>query len=57
VHACLGSMIARLATRLVMEEFLVAMPRFERAETELAWVPSSTFRSPLQLHLQRDAWM
>jgi hypothetical protein len=48
-------MIARLATKLVMEEFLVATPQFERAESELAWVPSSTFRSPLQLLLQRAA--
>ena len=55
VHACLGTMIARLATKLVMEEFLIATPQFERAESELAWVPSSTFRSPLRLLLQRAA--
>jgi hypothetical protein len=55
VHACLGSMIARLATRLVMEEFLKAVPEFTRAEQQLAWVPSSTFRSPLKLELVRPA--
>ncbi|MFM1884980.1 MAG: hypothetical protein RL026_137 [Pseudomonadota bacterium] len=55
VHACLGSMIARLATRLVMEEFLKAVPEFSRAEEALAWVPSSTFRSPLKLELLRPA--
>ena len=51
VHACLGSMIARLATKLIMEEFLQAIPEFSRAEQTLAWVPSSTFRSPLRLEL------
>jgi cytochrome P450 len=55
VHACLGSMIARLATRLVTEEFLAAVPEFGRAERELRWVPSSTFRSPLKLELTRPA--
>jgi cytochrome P450 len=55
VHACLGSMIARLATKLVMEEFLAAIPEFGRAEPQLSWVPSSTFRSPLKLVLQRAA--
>jgi cytochrome P450 len=55
VHACLGSMIARLATRLVMEEFLKAVPQFSRTDQPLAWVPSSTFRSPLKLELQRPA--
>lgn len=55
VHACLGSMIARLATRLVMEEFLAAVPDFGRAEQTLSWVPSSTFRSPLKLELLRAA--
>jgi len=53
VHACLGSMIARLATKLVMEEFLAAIPEFGRADPQLGWVPSSTFRSPLKLVLQR----
>ena len=48
-------MIARLATRLVMEEFLNAVPQFSRTDQPLAWVPSSTFRSPLKLELQRPA--
>jgi hypothetical protein len=34
-----------------MEEFHKAMPRYERAETSLSWMPSSTFRSPLRLEL------
>lgn len=53
VHACLGSSIARLATRLAFEELLDVMPDFDRAETTLDWVPSSTFRSPLRLDLVR----
>jgi hypothetical protein len=36
-----------------MEEFLAAIPEFGRAERALHWVPSSTFRSPLSLVLQR----
>jgi cytochrome P450 len=55
VHACLGSAIARLATRLAMEEFLLAIPDFGRAEATLGWVPSSTFRSPAKLLLMRAA--
>lgn len=51
VHACLGSSIARLATRLAFEELLEVMPDFDRAEATLDWVPSSTFRSPLRLDL------
>lgn len=53
VHACLGSMIARLATRLIMEEFLKAVPDYTRGDATLEWVPSSTFRSPKRLVLQR----
>jgi cytochrome P450 len=51
VHACLGASIARLSSKIAMEEFHKAMPRYERAETSLSWMPSSTFRSPLRLEL------
>ena len=51
VHACLGASIARLSSKIAMEEFHKAMPRYERAETNLSWMPSSTFRSPLRLEL------
>ena len=51
VHSCLGSMIARLAIRIVFEEFLHRYPEFARAEPELRWMPSTTFRSPLSLPL------
>jgi cytochrome P450 len=51
VHACLGASIARLSLGIVFEEFLARFPRFERGTGQLEWVPSSTFRSPLQLPL------
>jgi len=49
VHACLGSAIARLAIKF--EEFHKVFPDYERTQQQLAWMPSSTFRSPLQLVL------
>jgi cytochrome P450 len=51
VHACLGASIARLATRIAFEEFHKVVPNYARAARELAWMPSSTFRSPLALEL------
>jgi len=51
VHACLGSAIARIAIKIAMEEFHAVVPEYARAEPKLNWMPSSTFRSPLQLEL------
>lgn len=53
VHACLGASIARLASKLVMEEWLSGIPDFRRIDETLQWMPSSTFRSPLRLMLER----
>ncbi|MBU6444401.1 MAG: cytochrome P450 [Alphaproteobacteria bacterium] len=53
VHACLGAMIARMAVKIAMEEFHKAVPDYVRAEQNLKWMPSSTFRSPLKLMLRR----
>jgi cytochrome P450 len=53
VHACLGSMLARVACQVVFEEFLKAFPEFTRVDETLDWVPSSNFRSPKVLRLQR----
>lgn len=52
VHACLGSAIAKLATRVVFEAVLEAWPEFRRVEQALPWMPSTTFRSPTRLLLQ-----
>lgn len=54
VHACLGTAIARLATKLAFEELHKAMPNYTRVEADLPWMPSTTFRSPLRLLLTRD---
>ncbi|WP_336980721.1 cytochrome P450 [Altererythrobacter fulvus] len=53
VHACLGSMLARVATQTVFEEFLSVVPDFTRVDEELSWVPSSNFRSPQALRFTR----
>lgn len=51
VHACLGTAIARLAVKIAFEEFHRVVPRYRRVADQLAWMPSSTFRSPLRLDL------
>ena len=51
VHGCLGGAIARMATKIAFEEFLQEIPEFHRVQEHLPWIPSSTFRSPLQLGL------
>jgi cytochrome P450 len=51
VHACLGTAIARLAVKIAFEEFHAVVPRYRRVADQLAWMPSSTFRSPLVLDL------
>jgi cytochrome P450 len=51
VHACLGTAIARMAVKIAFEEFHRAVPRYRRVADQLAWMPSSTFRSPLRLDL------
>lgn len=53
VHACLGTAIARMAVRIGMEELHRVVPDYARAETDLPWMPSSTFRSPTRLDLVR----
>jgi cytochrome P450 len=51
-HACLGATIARLATVIAMDEFHKVVPAYRRADSELPWMPSATFRSPLRLELE-----
>lgn len=54
IHACLGSMMARMVLRVAFEEFHKAFPRYRRAQQALAWMPSTNFRSPLSLELVFD---
>ena len=51
VHACLGTAIARLSVKIAFEEFHKVFPQYRRVQEQLAWMPSSTFRSPLRLDL------
>ena len=51
MHACLGTAIARLSVKLAFEEFHRVVPDYGRVQPQLAWMPSSTFRSPLRLEL------
>jgi hypothetical protein len=51
VHACLGAMVARLAVKVIFEEFLAKFPEFKRVDEKLDWMPSTTFRSPMSLRV------
>ena len=51
VHACLGTAIARLSVRIAFDEFHKVVPDYRRAQADLSWMPSSTFRSPTRLEL------
>jgi hypothetical protein len=51
VHACLGTSIARLSVKTAFEELHKVVPDYTRVQQQLAWMPSSTFRSPLKLDL------
>jgi cytochrome P450 len=51
VHSCLGSMVARVAINIIFSELLKQFPEFKRAEENLSWMPSTTFRSPMVLQL------
>jgi cytochrome P450 len=54
VHACLGAMVARLAVKVIYEEFLAKFPDYSRVDEQLAWMPSTTFRSPMVLRVALD---
>jgi len=48
-HFCIGNTLARMVTETTMNRFLEAFPDFSLREQGFPWVPSSNFRSPLQL--------
>lgn len=52
VHACLGTSIARLACKVLLEELLIAFPNISKVEQELRWMSSTNFRSPLELQVK-----
>jgi cytochrome P450 len=51
VHSCLGSMVARVAINIIFTEMLKQFPEFKRADENLPWMSSTTFRSPMVLKL------
>jgi cytochrome P450 len=51
VHACLGTAIARLGVKIAFDEFHKVVPNYRRTQEQLAWMPTSTFRSPMLLEL------
>jgi cytochrome P450 len=53
VHNCLGSVIARMASQIAMDEFHKVVPAYRLSGEALRWMPSSTFRSPLRLAVER----
>lgn len=53
VHACLGTVIARLSLKTAFEEFHKVVPDYRRVADQLPWMPSSTFRSPMRLDLAK----
>lgn len=53
VHSSVGSMVARTALRIILEEWLARMPEFSRIEHSLPWMPSTTLRNPTRLPLTR----
>jgi cytochrome P450 len=48
-HFCIGNSLARLITQTTMARFLAEIPDFEATRRDFAWVPSSNFRSPMEL--------
>lgn len=52
-HFCIGSGFARTVTRIAIQRLLAAMPDFELRNRDFEWIPSSNFRSPVSLPLQR----
>lgn len=54
VHACLGTAIARLSVKEAFAEFHKVFPNYRRVREQLKWMPSSTFRSPMQLELAME---
>ena len=43
-----------MSVKIAMKEFHDVVPDYHRVESELPWMPSSTFRSPMRLVLARD---
>lgn len=52
VHVCLGAVLAKMVTRIFLEEFLDTFPDFRRSSDALNWITSTNFRAPQKLILE-----
>ena len=50
-HFCIGNDFARMVMERAMNVFIEKMPKFGLEKTQIDWVPSSNFRSPVALQL------
>lgn len=48
-HFCIGNALARLVCEVSMNRFLAEIPDFHARRRDFGWVPSSNFRSPVEL--------
>lgn len=51
-HFCLGNMVAKLMVEHAMTIFYERLPGAKRTDSELAWITSTTFRSPVETHYE-----
>lgn len=51
-HLCIGIPIARILVVTAMETLLARVPDFHQSKSELNWLPSTTFRSPMAYDLE-----
>ena len=51
-HMCVGAPFARLIVITAMNELHRRIPDYRLATSELEWIPSTTFRSPVALNLE-----
>jgi cytochrome P450 len=54
-HLCLGAPLARLETRIVLEELSAALPGLRLADQDFDYSPMIAFRGPRALHVECDS--
>lgn len=51
-HLCIGIPVARILIVTAMETLLARIPDFHQSKSDLDWLPSTTFRSPMAYGLE-----